>query len=73
MTEEEMRSFCGEITHAARKLGIRLREQRTESGAFFYEFRDGETKVVIKGVEDKDRQIALTNACQTLTKYLDAK
>lgn len=73
MTEDEMLKFCGEITSASRKLGIGLRESKTESGSFFYEFRDSQTKVVIRGVENRDRKIALTNACQTLVKYLDAK
>ncbi len=73
MTEDEMFKFCGEITAAARKLGISLRESKNESGLFFYEFRDTQTKVVIRGIEDANRKIALTNSCNTLVKYLDIK
>lgn len=73
MTEDERFKFCGEITMAARKIGIVLRERRTESGSIYYEFRDPDTHVVIKGAEDADRKLALTKACETLTKYLDPK
>lgn len=73
MTDEERLKFCGEITLAARRLGMKLREARTDTRLYFYEFRDPQTKVIIKGAENADRKIALTNACETLTKYLDAK
>jgi hypothetical protein len=73
MTGEERLKFCGEITLAARRLGIKLREMRTEARTYYYEFRDWDTKVVIKGAPDADKKIALTNACQTLTSYLDAR
>ncbi len=73
MTDEEMERFCGEIMSAARKLGIPIREQRSESGSFYYEFFDNDTRVKIKGSANQNRKIALTAACQTLVKYFDAK
>lgn len=73
MSDEEMEKFCAEILSAARKLGIFVREQRSESGAYYYEFMDPQTRVKIKGAANPNRKIALTNSCQTLVKYLDMK
>ncbi len=73
MTDEEMEKFCAEILSAARKLSIFVREQKSESGAFYYEFLDPETRVKIKGAVNSNRKIAMTNACHTLVKYFDAK
>ncbi len=73
MTDEEMQKFCAEIMSGARKLGIVIREQKTDSGAFYYEFLDPDTRVKIKGATNSNKKIALTGACQTLVKYFDSK
>lgn len=71
MSDEEMEKFCAEILSAARKLGIPVREQTTESGSFYYEFLDTAVSTKIKGAANSNKKIALTAACQTLVKYLD--
>lgn len=68
-----MESFCAEIMSGARKLGFVVREQTSESGAFYYEFFDKDTRVKIKGAVNTNKKIALTAACQTLVKYFDVK
>ena len=73
MTDDEMQKFCAEIMSGARRLGIVVREQTSESGSFYYEFFDTDTRVKIKGAVNSNKKIALTAACQTLVKYFDIK
>lgn len=73
MSEEEIFQFCGHITKAASRLGLKARENKTEAGLFNYEFADLDTKVRIRGQESDKKHMALYNACITLVKYFDAK
>lgn len=72
MTDEEMEKFCAEVMSGVRKIGFACREMKGESGPYF-EFIDPATKVVIRGQANSNKKIALTNACQTIVKYLDIK
>ncbi len=73
MSDDEMESFCAQIMSGARRIGFKVKEQTSESGSFFYEFLDMDTKVRIKGASNPNKKIALTSACQTLVKYFDTK
>ena len=58
---------------AARRLGISMKKEKTESGLFVCTFADPMAKTVIKGAAADSERDAVMRSCETLVNYLSAK